>query len=259
MEPTRFDAFARDLGTARSTRRRALFGALGGVLAGAGLAASGEAGSRSHRRRQRKKRKCLFGQRRCKDRRCHGCCSDSDCGGNVCESGTCSACPRGQRPCRGGCIPADACCADSECTGDRVCVNGACACGPNQRVCDGVCISNDACCGTDCPVKTCGPENCGGCCDGTTCRDGDSLNFCGRDGFICQSCGFRETCDGSGCVCEKECCRDLDCIGTNVRCNQQGICESCIPDGAALPGGCGIQTVSLCCSGSCTGAVCGEA
>lgn len=255
MDPMRFDDLARGL-SAASTRRRALLGALGGALLGTGLVTTEEAAAASHRRR-RKRRKCLFGQRRCKDGRCHGCCKDSDCGGNVCESGTCSACPRGQRPCRGGCIPQAACCADSECTGGRVCVDGTCTCGPNQRECNGVCIGNDACCGSDCPVKTCGPENCAGCCDGTTCRDGDSLNFCGRGGFLCEACEFLETCAGFGCICEKACCRDSDCPGPNVRCNRQGTCESCLPDGAPLPGGCTIDTVGLCCSGSCSNAVCG--
>ena len=286
MDPTRFDEMARRITGGSSTRRRALLTALGGALLGAGIGLPDDLEAHAKQRRRHKKRKCLFGQRRCRDRRCHGCCNDADCGGNVCETGTCSACPRGQRLCRGGCIPEASCCADSECTGGRVCVDGSCACGPNRRECNGVCIGSneccgtdcpaitcgpnqrecdgfcigvDECCGTDCPVKTCGPENCNGCCDGTTCRDGDSLNFCGRNGFTCLACDFRESCIGSGCVCEKECCRNADCTGTNVRCNRRGTCESCTPDGAALPGGCGPDTVGLCCSGTCSGAVCGQA
>jgi hypothetical protein len=255
MEPTRCDDLARGLCAATSTRRRAVLGDLGGALPGTGLVPFEEAGARPHRRR-RKKRKCLFGQRTCKDRRCHGCCDDGDCGGNVCEAGTCSACPRGQRPCRGGCIPQEACCADSECTGGRVCVDGACTCKPNQRECDGACIGADECCGSDCPVKTCDAENCRGCCDGTTCRDGESLTFCGRDGSFCQACNFRETCAGLGCICEKQCCRDFDCLRTNVRCNNQGNSRSCLSDGAPLPGGCDLPNVGLCCSGICTGAAC---
>jgi len=262
MDPTRFDAFSRTL-TDRlhgGPTRRAILATLGGALLGGWLSTPLDGDAKRNRRKRhnrRKKRKCLFGQRRCKDRRCHGCCSDADCGGNVCEVGTCSACPQGQRPCHGGCIPEDACCDDSECTGGRVCVDGSCECGPNQRLCEGACIPASECCGTDCP--TCSSENCDGCCDGHICRDGDSTNFCGRNGTICSACSFLQTCTGEFCACLRECCFDFDCPGENRRCNNQGFCESCVPNGGALPGGCTIETVSLCCSGQCSGAVCSEA
>lgn len=256
MDPNLFDDLVRRVtNDSNTTGRRAVLAALGGVVVSSGLMTTVDAEGRRKRHR-REKRKCLFGQRRCRDRRCHGCCNDQDCGGNVCESGTCSACPQGQRPCRGGCISRDSCCADSECSGGRVCIAGACGCGPNRRECNGVCISSDACCGDDCPVEVCNAENCQGCCDGTTCRDGDSLNFCGRDGDFCQACNFRETCTGAFCACERECCRDVDCIGQNVRCNNQGNCETCIATGDPLPGGCNLQTVGLCCSGQCNNTGC---
>jgi hypothetical protein len=155
----------------------------------------------------------LFGQRRCRDRKCHGCCADADCGGNVCESGTCSDCPRGQRLCRGGCIAEETCCTDDECSSGRVCIAGTCGCGPDRQLCEGVCIPADACCGTECPVESCTPANCSGCCDGNTCRNGDSANFCGRSGVACVQCDAGEACDAGVCVGGGGTCSPTNCNG----------------------------------------------
>jgi hypothetical protein len=268
MDPTQFDALTRALSglTEHLPTRRRLVQTLGLSLLGlrAGMTPEAEAKNGRRKRRQKKKRKCLFGQRRCRDRRCHGCCSDADCGGNVCDLGTCSDCPRNQRLCRGGCIAEDACCGDGECGGGRVCIDGVCACGPDRQLCEGVCIANDACCGTDCPIETCTPETCNGCCDGDACREGDGQNFCGRGGVACASCGRGQVCDAGECVCpsgqrqcgdrcipETDCCTDGDCEP----------CETCA--GGACTGGCLDGEVCdggtcICASGNlCAGACCG--
>jgi hypothetical protein len=227
MDPIRFDAITRTLSDLSDhlPTRRTLMRALGAGLLGGGIGSGLDAEAKKGRKRRRKKKKkiCLFGQRRCRDKRCHGCCADADCGGNVCDSGTCSDCPRNQRLCRGGCIPEDACCADADCTGGRICLDGTCACGPDRRLCEGACIAADACCGTDCPVETCTPENCNGCCGGDTCRNGDSANFCGRNGVACDQCASGETCDAGVCRGGGGTCSSENCGGC---CDVQGTCRA---------------------------------
>lgn len=238
MDPIRFDALARALSqVARPTvSRRLALPALAGLLAS--TAADSHEGVASKRRPKRvrnraKRRKkarqdevlCPTGQLLCNGQ-CAGCCSDADCGGNACNDGRCQDCPRGQRLCRGGCLAESSCCNDGECTGGQSCIAGACACRANERLCEGACIPNTECCGTDCPpAPTCSPENCNGCCDGATCRQGDSQNFCGRNGEPCQSCALLETCDAGQCLCERECCGDAGCnAGFNGLCRPEGTC-----------------------------------
>ncbi len=220
---------------------------LGGGI-GSGLDATAKKGRK--RRRKKKKKICLFGQRRCRDKRCHGCCADADCGGNVCDSGTCSDCPRNERICRGGCIPEDACCADADCAGGRVCVDGTCECGPDRRLCEGVCIAADACCGTDCPVDTCTPDTCNGCCDGNTCREGEGQNFCGRNGVACAQCGRDGFCNAGACECQSgtKVCPNGDCIPQDGCCGEADCptCQTCEDQ----------QCVPLCPSGCCHDETC---
>lgn len=208
MEHTRFDAIAKQLGT--RLPRRGLLG-LVAALTAAGVVGPPEESAAKHKHRK----KCPTGQQRCrpgKGQPCVGCCSDTDCGGNACVDGTCTACPRGQRSCRGGCIALDACCVDADCTGNRVCTGGTCDCAPSDRLCEGVCINRRDCCGTDCPPnnggggggggtpQTCTPANCNGCCDGTTCREGVTDNNCGRGGGACVACAAGTSCAAGICT-----------------------------------------------------------
>lgn len=223
MEHTRFDAVTRRLGT--RLPRRGLLGLLA-ALTVAGVTGVPEEGAAKHKHRK----KCPTGQKKCspgKGQPCVGCCSDTDCGGNACVDGTCADCPRGQRVCRGGCIAADGCCADAECIGGRVCAEGRCDCRASERLCQGTCIPRDACCGNVCPPPTtCTPSNCGGCCDGITCRPGNTPTFCGLAGVTCTPCQDGETCRAGACVCATECCRDADCTESDAcRCLSNGTCS----------------------------------
>ena len=55
--------------------------------------------------------------------------------------------------------------------------------------------------GDDGEPASCGPATCDGCCDGDTCRQGDSDDQCGAGGAVCQACGRWGEC-GPADVCE---------------------------------------------------------
>ena len=244
MENSRFDELSRQL--ARRLPRRGVLG-LAATLTVAGVLGASEEGDA--RRKQRRK-KCPTGQRRCghgSRQRCVGCCSDADCGGNACTGGECASCPNGQRSCRGGCIAVTACCADADCSGGRVCVDGTCDCRASERLCEGTCIPRDACCGADCPSTTCNSTNCNGCCDGNTCRQGDSQNFCGRGGVACTPCGSGAACDAGVCVCSggRVSCADGSCIScrSGETCGAGNTCEcptACCGDEDCTAGDAGL-------------------
>ncbi len=253
MDADRFDEAVRLLVVVPS--RRGMLGlALGGALHFLLSVAEGAAKKRK-RRNKKKKRKCLFGQRRCRDKRCHGCCSNADCGGNVCETGTCSDCPRGKRLCRDGCIPKEACCTDSDCDGAETCVAGVCGCRAHERLCEGACIPNDACCGADCPPPACSSDNCPGCCHGDTCHEGVSQRFCGHNGAVCIECPANTSCDGETCVCPTQCCSNADCTAApGGICQANGFCQyPCIETGQPC------SSLANCCdpNAHCDSGVCG--
>lgn len=248
MDANRFDDVIRSLAASPSRRTvlgLTLGGGLGALLGVVDAAAKKRKGRHKNKDRNKNtKRRCLVGQRRCRDRRCHGCCSDADCGGNECALGVCRDCPRNERLCDGACIPGDACCTSDDCDG-APCERGRCLCADGQRDCHGRCIPEDACCSSsDCgPCETCQndrclsvcPEDlecvdgqcrctassCDGCCAGDTCRDGDTNKFCGSNGEICAACTVRQTCQGGVCTCPAG---EQDCAG------------ECIPEDDCCPG-----------------------
>jgi hypothetical protein len=63
------------------------------------------------------------------------------------------------------------------------------ACASGATCTQGACV--DTACNLDCPS---------GCCDGSTCRDGDDNVQCGTGGEACFSCGADQTCSAGVCV-----------------------------------------------------------
>jgi hypothetical protein len=138
---------------------------------------------------------------------CNGCCDNGACrGGN-----TFTACGQGGAACQNCQAQNKACntmgqCISFTCPG---CVTdaGACtpgnsnlACGSDAGVCS-QCASNQTCFGGACvTATTCGPANCGGCCDGTTCVQTPSAMKCGAGGGMCVTCGGGLVCSSGSCV-----------------------------------------------------------
>jgi hypothetical protein len=256
MDADRFDEAVRSLVVVPS--RRGMLGlTLGGSLSVMLGLADGVAKKKS-KRKNTKKRKCLAGQRRCRDRRCHGCCPNADCGGNACVLGVCRDCPSNERLCRGGCIPETSCCTDDECDGQQTCISGVCSCRANERRCDGACMPVEYCCtSVDCAGAPClngqcqcgeGQQECRGeCIPETSCCRTSDCSACERcENEACaNACPAGQTCLDGVCACaEREC--DGVCIpndGCCPACGDREVCsfELCIC--APGTGSCG----PLCC------------
>jgi len=160
------------------------------------------------------------------------------------ESGGCGGCIDDAGACQPGSFN-EACGALGEacapCSGSTVCA-------------EGVCIEPPAC----------GPDNCGGCCDGDTCVDGNVEDACGVNGGQCNDCPNGATCDGGVCnlscadscdgCCNGETCIPLDTTSVDD-CGADGeVCQPCgngfeCIDGECLSSAC-IATCDGCCDGS---------
>ena len=248
MEDVEFDALTRRLG-AGSGRRRvvgSLVAGLGGLL---GLATVGPGAAKRKQHKRSRKASKAKGRRATNEAKGSG-------GGK--PQGRCQT---GKTNCRGTCVDIKTnlghcgACATA-CSAGQDCCNGACV--PS---CTGGAIRDAACICQPPPPPTCGPDNCSGCCDGTTCRDGETSNFCGRGGLSCRGCNSLQVCAGGFCSCQRECCQNFDCEPAGAsRCisfgANAGTCEPCFGDrtspGASCPGFDG--TAVPCCSGSCVSA-----
>lgn len=126
---------------------------------------------------------------------------------------------------------------------------------------------------------SCGPENCAGCCDGTTCIwPNQSASQCGFAGVACAPCGAGGTCQKGACLYPRPNCGPANCTGCCVDANtcSDGTaadacgfggaqCEGCGPQGNVMqcvpqPGG-GGSCRATCgpadgCNGCCNGATC---
>jgi hypothetical protein len=144
---------------------------------------------------------------------CPGCCeagmclpgtAANDCGshGLACEQCTASTEACAAQAVGGVCVGSGSSCSPSTCQG---CCDsgGACqdpvaigACGAGGVACS-FCLPGQACNSGQCQnVPGCGPANCLGCCQGTTCLAGSSDNMtCGSGGAACQNC----TAHGASC------------------------------------------------------------
>jgi hypothetical protein len=117
----------------------------------------------------------------------------TDCGDGSCVDGACKA-PCSPDTCTGCCAgpTIDDCIPVGNDQSVAQCGSGgeACdACGAQDTCTQGSCVSTS--CSADCP---------NGCCDGVTCRDGDSVNECGTGGEACFACGPDQTCTDGACV-----------------------------------------------------------
>lgn len=232
MDGNRFDALARAF-TAAATRRRALGGIVGAVLAA-------RAGGSAALTRCRKHSQCGGGLQRCCDKRC------VDTSDNPRHCGACNQICNEDEVCRNG-----AC--RSTCPGDLV------RCGP-ERKCVNLKTDETNCgrCGKEClPGETCEGGACK--CSGSRCLDPEGAPKCCRDGATCcrnssGCCPKEGVCVFGGRVCCPKThpvwCDDIErCCGAGSTC-----CGTkCCPAAARCFGG------RLCCpegSKGCSNGIC---
>jgi len=154
---------------------------------------------------------CDIPPAQCTPANCSGCCD-----GNKCQPGTtfthcgyggskCKQCPGGQQCNKGTCGTPPPTCTPANCSG--CCSGGTCNpgttfgfCGKNGQQCK-ACQSGEQCQNGACvvPTPTCGPGNCTGCCQGTTCKTGSSTSACGLAGASCKACAKYELCSSGSC------------------------------------------------------------
>ena len=226
-----------------------------------------------------------------------GCCSFEN-GASTCLAGTDSAaCGTSGASCvdcsqQGrSCDPAKRACGAGQCDATNCagcCVGDKClvgtddnACGDKGQAC-GSCSDMGQTCspfpggnGGQCQgTPTCGPENCGGCCNGTTCVTGTDAVACGRQGMQCTNCaGAGQTCVPPGqpnagtcqtpvtcnAVTCPGCCVGNSCIvaTTPAECGKGGAaCQSCNMNETCTSGVCTPQPgcSPANCAGCCIGA-----
>lgn len=235
----------------------------------------------------------------CSSATCAGCCALDE-GRQRCLSGTeSSACGRSGAACDDclvegrGCDPSRRACGTSSCSPancDGCCVGDKClpgdvatACGAKGEACDS-CAPGQACrsfgtAGGRCEgPSTCGPANCGGCCNAAgRCVTGNDTTACGKQGEKCVACGMTQVCVQDGLpnarTCQTQttcgpsncpgCCVGNQCVvsTTPQACGAKGeACKTCGSNLVCSPTGTCIPTSSECntanCAGCCVGDIC---
>jgi hypothetical protein len=170
-------------------------------------------------------------------------------------------------------------CAQGCCTlfnGQQACVSGisSLACGNGGQQCSDCTTNGQVCDPTKqaCVNAPCGPNNCKGCCQGTTCVGTESDKQCGTGGLSCTDCtAQKEVCNTSTGQCTstpplctpqncKGCCSGNVCVTseTDTQCGLGGLaCTDCTQKGLTCNGGtctstCNPQTCVGCCqTGTC--------
>jgi hypothetical protein len=144
-----------------------------------------------------------------------------DCSVGKCDASNCSGC----------------------CVGDK-CLDGTDgqACGSNGQACESCTIMGQSCRnnpggGGRCEgTPTCGPQNCGGCCNGTVCVAGSDSSACGKQGMACSNClATGKQCVAQGQPNERTC-------QTPVTCNAATCPGCCVGNNcvvATTPAACG--------------------
>ncbi len=140
----------------------------------------------------------------CSAANCGGCCDAN----GACVAGTssgacgihqarCAVCGTNQICSSAGQCEAGACLG---CLGDAGCSPGISnvSCGSGGAACK-VCPVGQSCFNKACvSAVTCGPANCSGCCEGTTCQN-SSATSCGSNGVTCVTCASGTTCNSGMC------------------------------------------------------------
>jgi hypothetical protein len=229
---------------------------------------------------------------------CTGCCEHAA-GGDVCHVGTqaalcgkggavCADCATDGRSCDlatgkcgagkcdatncAGCCVGDQCLAGTDLTACGAGGEACTSCQATGQRCRAQSGGGGACRGT----PTCGPANCGGCCEGTTCVTGTDANACGKQGAACADCSATgKTCVPPGQPNERTCqtpvtCGPANCPGccvgnqcvvstTAAACGKGGAaCVACGANQTCTAGTC--QAASTCgpasCNGCCIGDIC---
>lgn len=160
--------------------------------------------------------------------------------------------------------------------GQQACVSGvsSLACGNAGGQCID-CITNGQVCDPNaktCVNAPCGPNNCKGCCDGTTCVPNESDTECGTGGLSCTNCSAQKLfCDSSTGQCEnqppkcgpnncKGCCAGDACITSesDAQCGLGGLaCTDCSASQETCSNGtCSTSCTSQTCPGCCQGGTC---
>jgi hypothetical protein len=185
------------------------------------------------------------------------------CTSTKCDASNCNGCCVGDT-----CLPGT----DSLSCGEK---GQAClSCAAQGRVCRGQAGGGGVCEGT----PSCGPANCGGCCNGDTCVAGSDGAACGKGGAACancvvqgrvcvpqgqpneRTCQVQATCNAGNCP---GCCQGNTCIvlTTNLSCGRGG--EACRACGGNESCNAGVCTPNPACgpancAGCCIGNVCAQ-
>lgn len=243
-DPTRFDGLVRSL--AQPTSRRRTLGVLVGGVAALGLATTGVADAKQHRRQSRSradaatskrhapaapaghksKHPCQTGLTACtvgKKRHRKHICVDLETDAGHC--GTCKqACENGEACQQGSCGAADPC---ASCKADQVCCNGACVDG---ECCDasGCAVAGETCKQHLCVCPSGVICSASGCCSHATDQCDANDTCCVDDGTACDGarCGDHvlNNC-GQPVTCGVDTCAGFQTSNSNVTCNQNGTCS----------------------------------
>ncbi len=161
--------------------------------------------------------------------------------------------------------------------GQPACLSGqsSLACGGGGQQCVDCTKQNEICdpSAKTCKQAPCGPNNCKGCCAGSTCVNNETDTQCGTGGLTCTNCSAQnEFCDTATGLCVnvqplcnstncKGCCAGDVCVTTesNTQCGLGGAaCTDCTLQNATCQSGvCGISTCTAQnCPGCCEANTC---
>ncbi|MDB4943138.1 MAG: hypothetical protein JWP97_2672 [Labilithrix sp.] len=183
------------------------------------------------------------------------------CGAGKCDASNCA-----------GCCVGDQCLTGLENTACGAGGTACTSCTSTGQTCGGTGSGGGQCQGT----ATCGPANCGGCCNGTQCVVGTDASACGKQGAACTNCGATgKVCIGDGLPGERTCqappaCSPATCAGccvgdacviatTRAACGKGGeACKVCGPSDSCNAGACipPVGCTAANCAGCCVGDVC---
>lgn len=211
---------------------------------------------------------CATASKSCKDQKCEAGCTIASCAnkcqgaddgcGKPCPSNTCTGCCDGTT-CHAGaandrCGTGGGGCQNCT-TSSKSCSGGSCQ-STCPSTCTGKCPGADDGCG-----KPCATNGCGGCCDGTACRVGNTNGACGLNGVTCKGCGSYPEfiCNTSG-ACQQNCTRSCagKCQGADDGCGTPcatNACTGCCDSSKRCQAG---NTVGACGKGGATCQSCGS-